>query len=99
MAGAKRILHFAFTTDPPAAAKAREALEAFCLDRAYPAPAPEAKQHRIELLPAILRWEHHGEFMTYSWSRLCAGSRGRAANPPPRPAPPAPRPTTPARSW
>ena len=67
MVGAKRILHFAFTTDPPAAAKAREALEAFCLDRAYPAPAPEAKQHRIELLPAILRWEHHGEFMTYSW--------------------------------
>lgn len=67
MEGAKRILHFAFTTDPPAAAKAREALEAFCLDRAYPASAPEAKQHRIELLPAILRWEHHGEFMTYSW--------------------------------
>jgi tRNA 2-thiouridine synthesizing protein A len=56
-----------FTTDPAAAAKAREALEAFCLDRAYPAPAPEAKQHRVELPPAILRWEHHGEFMTYSW--------------------------------
>jgi Protein of unknown function (DUF3422) len=54
-------------TDPAAAAKAREALEAFCLDRAYPAPAPEAKQHRVELPPAILRWEHHGEFMTYSW--------------------------------
>jgi uncharacterized membrane-anchored protein len=67
MEGAKRILHFAFTTDPAAAAKAREALEAFCLDRAYPAPAPEAKQHRVELPPAILRWEHHGEFMTYSW--------------------------------
>ncbi len=65
--GPKRILHFAFTTDPAAAAKAREALEAFCLDRAYPAPAPEARQHRVELPPAILRWEHHGEFMTYSW--------------------------------
>ena len=67
MEGAKRILHFAFMTDPPAAAKAREALEAFCHDRAYPAPAPEARQHRIDLSPAILRWEHHGEFMTYSW--------------------------------
>jgi len=65
--GSQRILHFAFTTDPPAAARAREALEAFCRDRAYPAPMPEAKQHRIELPPAILRWEHHGEFMTYSW--------------------------------
>jgi uncharacterized membrane-anchored protein len=65
--GAKRLLHFAFTTDPPAAAKARAALEAFCLDRAYPLPAPEAKQHRIELPPAVLLWEHHGEFMTYSW--------------------------------
>jgi uncharacterized membrane-anchored protein len=70
MEGAKRILHFAFMTDPPAAAKAREALEAFCLDRAYPVPAPEAKQHRIELPPADLRWEHHGEFMTYSWDIL-----------------------------
>ena len=29
MEGAKRILHFAFTTDPPAAAKAREALKPF----------------------------------------------------------------------
>jgi uncharacterized membrane-anchored protein len=67
MEGAKRILHFAFMTDPAAAAKARDALEAFCLDRAYPAPAPEAKQHRVDLSPAILRWEHHGEFMTYSW--------------------------------
>lgn len=65
--GPQRILHFAFTADPPAAAKAREALEAFCLDRAYPAPAPEAKQHRVELPPAVLRWEHHGEFMTYTW--------------------------------
>jgi uncharacterized membrane-anchored protein len=63
----KRILHFAFMTDPAAAAKAREALEAFCRDRAYPIPAPGAKQHWVELPPAILRWEHHGEFMTYSW--------------------------------
>ncbi len=67
MEGAKRILHFAFTTDPRAAAKAREAIEAFCRERSHPAPLLEAKQHRIELPPAILLWEHHGEFMTYSW--------------------------------
>jgi uncharacterized membrane-anchored protein len=65
--GAKRILHFAFTTDQAAAVKAREALEAFCRNRACPVPASEARQHRIELPPAVLRWEHHGEFMTYSW--------------------------------
>jgi uncharacterized membrane-anchored protein len=67
MTGAKRILHFAFMTDPPAAAKARAALEAFCLDRACPVPAPDAKQHWVDLPTAILRWEHHGEFMTYTW--------------------------------
>jgi len=65
--GAERILHFAFTTDQAAAITAREALNAFCLDRACPAPASDAKQHRVELPAAVLRWEHHGEFMTYSW--------------------------------
>ncbi len=53
MEGAKRILHFAFTTDPPAAAKAREAIETFCREHSLPAPLLEAKQHRIELPSAI----------------------------------------------
>jgi len=63
----KRILHFAFMTDHKAAAKARTALESFCLDRASAPPPPEAKHHRVELTPAVLRWEHHGEFSTYTW--------------------------------
>jgi uncharacterized membrane-anchored protein len=65
--GSKRILHFAFMTDHEEAERAREALATFCLERACLAPAPGAKHHRIEFSPAVLRWEHHGEFMTYTW--------------------------------
>jgi uncharacterized membrane-anchored protein len=65
--GLKRILHFAFMTDHDAAERARVALAAFCLERAVAAPLPDAKQHRVMLSPAILRWEHHGEFTTYTW--------------------------------
>jgi len=65
--GAERIVHFAFTIDQAAALTAREALNAFCVDHACPPPAPEAKQHRVELPAVVLRWELHGEFITYSW--------------------------------
>ncbi len=67
IAGAKRILHFAFMTDHDQAEKAQAALEKFCLDRAAPPPPPGAKHHRVELAPAVLRWERHGEFVTYTW--------------------------------
>jgi uncharacterized membrane-anchored protein len=63
----RRVLHFGFMTDHWAAAKDRAAFEEFCIARARPAPAPDAKHHRIEVPPAILRWEHHGEFTTYTW--------------------------------
>lgn len=63
----RRLLHFAFMTDHWAAAKDRAAFEAFCLARARPAPAQDAKHHRIDVPPAVLRWEHHGEFTTYTW--------------------------------
>ncbi|QXX73224.1 DUF3422 family protein [Methylovirgula sp. HY1] len=63
----RRLLHFAFMTDHWAAGKDRAAFEDFCLSRGRPAPAPDAKHHRIEVPPAILRWEHHGEFTTYTW--------------------------------
>lgn len=63
----RRILHFGFLTDHWAAAKDRAAFEAFCLARACPAPPADAKHHRVELPPATLRWEHHGEFATYTW--------------------------------
>ncbi len=65
--GSKRILHFAFMTDHDEAANARAALTDFCLARACPPPPPNAKQHRIELQAAVLRWELHAEFATYTW--------------------------------
>lgn len=65
--GSKRILHFAFMTDHDEAAKARAALADFCLARACPPPPPDAKQHRVELHAAVLRWELHAEFATYTW--------------------------------
>ena len=67
IAGAKRILHFAFMTDHDEAEKAQAELEQFCLDRAAPLPLPGAKHHRVELAPAMLRFERHGEFVTYTW--------------------------------
>jgi uncharacterized membrane-anchored protein len=63
----RRILHFAFMIDPEAAETARAALAGFCQERGGKGPAPGAKHHRVELSPAVLRWEHHGEFMTYAW--------------------------------
>lgn len=63
----RRLLHFAFLTDHWAASKDRAAFEDFCLTRARAAPAPDAKHHRIDVPPAVLRWEHHGEFTTYTW--------------------------------
>jgi len=67
ISGQKRILHFAFMTEQEAADCARAALTAFCEERGGSGPPPGAKHHRIELSPAVLRWEHHGEFMTYTW--------------------------------
>ncbi|MGO9005246.1 MAG: DUF3422 family protein [Beijerinckiaceae bacterium] len=63
----RRLLHFGFMTDHWAAMRDRAALEEFCRARAAPPPAPDAKYHRVELPPAILRWEHHTEFTTYTW--------------------------------
>jgi uncharacterized membrane-anchored protein len=63
----KRILHFAFMTDFAASGRARDALNEFCRARGLSGPQPGAKHHRVELSPAVLRWEHHGEFTTYTW--------------------------------
>jgi uncharacterized membrane-anchored protein len=67
MAGCKRILHFAFMTNHEEAEKAQAALAQFCVERAAQAPLPGAKHHRVELAPTVLRWERHGEFVTYTW--------------------------------
>ncbi len=61
-----RLLHFAFATDHAGAERDREALIRFCEERGVPAPAAGAKQHVAKLGDAVLRWEQHGEFTTYT---------------------------------
>ncbi len=63
----RRVLHFAFTTDGGQALAATAALAAFCSKRSLPAPAEGARHHRVSIQGAILRFERHSEFCTYSW--------------------------------
>ena len=64
----RRILHFAFDTAAAGAARAdRAALADFCARRELEPLKPSAKQHRVTLGGAALRWEQHSEFTTYTW--------------------------------
>ena len=62
-----RILHFAFDTAGEAAIADRAALTKFCAGRKLEPLKPSAKQHRVTLSGAALRWEQHSEFTTYTW--------------------------------
>ncbi len=62
-----RLLHFAFLTDQIQAASAREALAYFCEERGVDGPRPGSKHHRVTLADAVLRFEQHSEFTTYTW--------------------------------
>jgi uncharacterized membrane-anchored protein len=63
----RRILHFAFETTGDLARNDRARLAAFCGDRGLETPKDGAKHHRAALGGAILRWEQHSEFTTYTW--------------------------------
>ncbi|HML07795.1 MAG TPA: DUF3422 domain-containing protein [Xanthobacteraceae bacterium] len=63
----RRILHFAFDTAGAAAAADRTALIDFCARRGLEPLKAGAKQHRLKLGGAMLRWEQHSEFTTYTW--------------------------------
>lgn len=63
----RRFLHVAFLTDPTRPQAAREGLEAFCAARGLVGPAAGAKHYRVELGGAVLRWESHAEFSTFTW--------------------------------
>ena len=63
----RRILHFAFDTAGEAAKRDRSALADFCARRGLDPLKPAAKQHRVALSGATLRWEQHSEFTTYTW--------------------------------
>ncbi len=62
-----RLLHFAFHTGPDAAQADRAALGRFCEQRGLEPLKAGAKHHRLTLSGAILRWEQHSEFTTYTW--------------------------------
>jgi uncharacterized membrane-anchored protein len=68
-----RLLHFAFQTGPEAAQADRAALSKFCDERGLDPLKPGAKHHRLSLSGAILRWEQHSEFTTYTWELPSGG--------------------------
>jgi uncharacterized membrane-anchored protein len=70
----RRVLHFAFDTAGDAAKRDRAALAAFCADRKLERLEPSAKQHRVALGGATLRWEQHSEFTTYTWELASPGT-------------------------
>ncbi|HSL79840.1 MAG TPA: DUF3422 family protein, partial [Pseudolabrys sp.] len=63
----KRVLHFGFDTIGDAAKRDRAALTDFCVGRNLEPLKSSAKQHRVALEGALLRWEQHSEFTTYTW--------------------------------
>ena len=63
----KRVLHFGFDTTGDAAKRDRAALTDFCVRRNLEPLKSSAKQHRVALEGALLRWEQHSEFTTYTW--------------------------------
>jgi uncharacterized membrane-anchored protein len=69
----RRILHFAFATAGEAAKRDRTALAEFCQRRGLEPLKEAAKQHRVTLGGATLRWEQHSEFTTYSWELPAEG--------------------------
>jgi uncharacterized membrane-anchored protein len=66
----RRLLHYGFMTDGQEALAARAALAEYCHDRGVEPPRPGIKHHRVVLGGAILRWEAHAEFATYTWELL-----------------------------
>ena len=63
----RRILHFAFDTAGERAKGDRAAFTNFCRARGLEPLKDGAKQHRVLLGRATLRWEQHSEFTTYTW--------------------------------
>lgn len=62
-----RVLRFAFTVDPAAPHRDRADLARLCAACGLTPPDGEAKHLAIEVDGAQLRWERHGEFVTYTW--------------------------------
>jgi len=70
----RRILHFAFDTAGERAKADRAAFTTMCRARGVEPPKDGAKQHRVALDGATLRWEQHSEFTTYTWELAAQGN-------------------------
>jgi uncharacterized membrane-anchored protein len=68
-----RILHFAFLTDAVQTSAARSSLVEYCRSRGAQPPHEGDKHFRVALGGAVLRWENHAEFSTYTWEFGAAG--------------------------
>ena len=75
-----RILHFAFLTDAAQTSAARASLVEYCRARGAQPPHEGDKHFRVALGGAVLRWENHAEFTTYTWE---FGATGYAPFDPP----------------
>ncbi|MCB1507530.1 MAG: DUF3422 domain-containing protein [Hyphomicrobiaceae bacterium] len=63
----RRLVHYAFLADHEAANAAREALNALCARFGVGGAAANAKQHVAQLGTTRLRFEQHGEFLSYTF--------------------------------
>lgn len=62
-----RAIRFAFLTDAAQMSANADALARYCEAHHLTALSTAAKHRRIALPGAILRWEQHSEFTTYTW--------------------------------
>lgn len=62
-----RLLHFAFETSGQQASIDRANLAALCESRGMHPPSSADKHFRVGFGSAVLRWEQHSEFTTYTW--------------------------------
>lgn len=69
-----RILHYAFLTEQEAATADRKALIDLCGRNGVAPPPEDAKHFTARFAGAVLRWEQHTEFTTYTWE-LSGGGR------------------------
>lgn len=63
----RRVLHFAFLTTSEQATADVAALASYCAERGVQGPTEGTKHHRVAFADAVLRWEQHSEFTTYTW--------------------------------
>lgn len=70
-----RAIRFAFLTDLAQMAADADALRRFCADNRLGDMPAGAKHQRVAFPGAVLRWEQHSEFTTYTWILESAGDR------------------------